>query len=81
MYKKLHDMLMGDLLKGGIVKTVIISEDYYCQLSEDEIYYLNGLMECSSRFRWVIKTDKTEHIAFVYLQYPYRDNNEATTNI
>ena len=74
-------MLMRDLLDHGIVKTIIISGDYYVQLSEDEIHHLNGLMECSSRFRWVINTEKQEYINFIYTQYPYREKNEVTTDI
>ena len=82
MYKILYDLLMKDLMDGGITKTVIISEDYYGQLSENEVHYLSGLMEVSSRFRWVIRTDTTKHIAFIYSQYPYRkDKNEDTTTI
>jgi len=70
---------MNDMLNHGIIKTVIISEDYFSQLTENEIHSLSGLMEVSSKFRWLIRTDIKKHIAFIYLQYPIRKRDEETT--
>jgi len=74
-------MLMNDMLNHGIIKTVLISEDYFSQLTPNEVHSLNGLMEVSSVFRWVIKTDKTKHIAFIYSQYPIRKKDEETVTV
>lgn len=79
MFEKIKDLLMRDMMNLGIVKTISISEDLYCQLSEDQIHYLNGMMECSSRVRWIIVGDKTNHLAFIYTQYPVRSNERETT--
>ena len=81
MYEVIHDLIMNDMLNHGIIKTVIISEDYFSQLTENEVHSLSGLTEVSSRFRWLIKSDVQQHIAFIYSQYPIRKNNEETVTV
>jgi hypothetical protein len=72
---------MNDMLNCGIIKTVVISEDYFSQLTDNEVHTLNGLMEVSSIFRWLIKTNTTKHIAFIYSQYPIRKSDEETVTV
>lgn len=81
VYQKIYDMLMSNMMNFGIIKTITISSDYYSQLSEDQIYYLSGMMECSSQIRWVVNTEETKHINFIYSQYPIRKpKDEETVN-
>lgn len=70
IYLKLYDDIMNIMMRKGIVKTVLISSDLYGQLTEDERYNIQSLMECSSRIRWMINTEKENFYDFMYLQYP-----------
>ena len=81
MYKELHDLLMDDMMHLGIVKTISISEDLFSKLSPDEVYKLEGMMECSSRIKWIIRNDCKKHISFIYTQYPIRKNEKENNDI
>lgn len=72
---------MVNLMNLGIVKTISISSDLFNKLSENEVSYLEGMLSCSSKIKWIISNDKKEHIEFIYSQYPKSERDGTTINI
>ena len=69
MFQIIYDQIMDEMMSLGIVKTIIISQDYYDQLSENERYKLESLLECSTTMKWLITTEKEQFFNFVYCNY------------
>lgn len=62
---------MDEMMCFGIIKTIVISDDYFNQLTENERYKLESLLECSTRVKWMITTERSNYFKFLYTQHPY----------
>ena len=74
MYNIILDALIDDMQSFGIISTIIISEDYYDQMSSKEINHLDSFL--ADGIKWLIVNDRKEYWSFIYSHEPFEFENE-----
>ena len=59
MYNIILDALIDDMQSFGIISTIVISEDYYDQMSSKEINHLDSFL--TDGMKWLIVNDRKEY--------------------
>lgn len=74
MYDIILDALIDDMKSFGIISTIVISEDYYEQMSSKEINHLDSFL--TDGMKWLIVNDRKEYWSFIYSYKPFEFEDE-----
>ncbi len=80
MYKKLLNKVRDIMNRWGLVKVIIISDDYYQLLTESQRRDIEGYLTIGNPIKWMIVTDKKEYYDFKYSAKPCKDKECHTKN-
>lgn len=62
-------------MRYGVVKAISISLDLYVQLSEDDKYNIESLLQVNSKIKWIICPNKHKYYNLLYMSQPDLENN------
>ena len=74
MYDIILDALIDDMQSFGLISTIVISEDYYGQMSSKEISHLDSFL--SDGMKWLIVNDRKQYWSFIYSHKPIEFDDE-----
>ena len=66
---------MDSMMRYGVVKAISISLDLYEQLSEDDRYNIESLLQVNSRIKWIICVNRQKYYNLLYMSQPDLENN------
>jgi hypothetical protein len=69
MYDIILDALIDDMKNFGMISTIIISQDYYYQMSKKQINHLDSFL--TDGLKWLIVNDRKEYWSFIYSSEPF----------
>jgi hypothetical protein len=75
IYLKLYHDIMDSMMRYGVVKAISISLDLYEQLSEDDRYNIESLLQVNSRIKWIICVNRQKYYNLLYMSQPDLENN------
>lgn len=62
-------------MRYGVVKAISISLDLYEQLSEDDRYNIESLLQVNSKIKWIICVNRQKYYNLLYMSQPDLENN------
>lgn len=66
---------MDSMMRYGVVKAISISLDLYEQLSEDDRYNIESLLQVNSKIKWIICVNRQKYYNLLYMSQPDLENN------
>lgn len=66
---------MDSMMRYGVVKAISISLDLYEQLSEDDRYNIESLLQVNSRIKWIICVNRQKYYNLLHMSQPDLENN------
>ena len=71
---------MDSMMRYGVVKAISISLDLYEQLSEDDRYNIESLLQVNSKIKWIICVNRQKYYNLLYMSQPDLENNNEKEN-
>lgn len=73
MYEIILKNIIEDMADFGLISTIVVSEDIFCEMEKKQIKHLEEFLD--GTLKWLIISDKKEYYNFIYSSSPVRNNN------
>lgn len=73
MYEIILENIIEDMVDFGLISTIIISEDVFCEMDKKQIAHLEEFLD--GNLKWLICTDKKGYYKFIYSFRPTRNED------
>lgn len=73
MYEIILKNIIDDMADFGLISTIVVSDDVFCEMEKKQIKHLEEFLDSS--IKWLIISDKKEYYSFIYSVNPVRSSN------